>query len=189
MNRHGGGPPRDFKFSAFISHLLPENNKNQVTTTTNPKGRTLSRLVLIGRNWGEFKCCRHNGGHSLGNGKVGRPINCFSLRLPGSLPTIFFKVERENRHRARGDPKVQNPNAVTPVLGVYIGRPLCTHAALRLRAKIFPGRNCIRNWVLEKFFTQEFDQNSPLLKKFTLGIGGKIFLLQLWLKLFEHENR
>ena len=81
------------------------------------------------------------------------------------------------------------PTYGTPLTGVYIGRPILTHPPSPPRAKIFPCRNCARDWVLEKFFTQEFDQNSPLLKKFYLGIGGKIFLLQLWLKIFEYENR
>ena len=56
-------------------------------------------------------------------------------------------------------------------------------------AKIFPFRNCATDWVLEKFFAQEFDQNSPLPKKFHLGIGPKISPLQVGLKILEYENR
>jgi hypothetical protein len=67
---------------------------------------------------------------------------------------------------------------------VYISNPLLTHPTSLPPAKTFPCWNCVRDWVLEKFFTQEFDQNSPLLKKFHLEIGPRISPLEVWPKIF-----
>ena len=100
----------------------------------------------------------------------------FQSGYRGAFP-LFFSEWREKTVTGQGViPKCKTHLRDSINGGIYIGRPILTHSTSPPRAKIFPCRNCVRDWVLEKFFTQEFDQNSPLLKKFHLGIGGKIFL-------------
>ncbi len=90
----------------------------------------------------------------------------------------FFSEWREKTVTGERRSRSAKPTDGTPREGgIYIGRPLLTHPTSPPRAKIFPLGNCARDWLLQKFLPQEFDQNSPLLKKFHLGIGPKFFPL------------